>query len=330
MYPFTTADGVELRLTRFHAGDRGPVILSPGYGTSSLAFTIDTVDVNFPEFLGERGYDVWVLDYRASPALEASKTLYTLDEIAAYDYPAAVSTVRTQTGASSVQVVAHCVGSMTFLMAGLRGLEGVRSAVCSCLALHPVNVPLNRLRAWLRMPTLLRKLGIERISSAFHPDQPDDRLLGRLMRFYPAIERCGNEECQRIKFMYGDVFAHDKLNDETHESIGEMFGRMSMYTFEHITAMMRKGHVIDARGGDTYLPEIERLRLPITFIHGQRNHLFPPEGTQRTYELLRSANPPELYHRHVFPDYAHMDCFIGKDAAEDVYPTVVAELDALN
>ena len=38
----------------------------------------------------------------------------------------------------------------------------------------------------------------------------------------------------------------------------------------------------------------------------------------------------ELYSRHVIPGYAHMDCFIGQDAARDVYPTITAQLDRHN
>ena len=67
VYHFLTEDNVELRLTRYKGGAKGPVMLSPGYGTSTLAFTIDTVDTNFPEFLYANGYDVWLFDYRASP-----------------------------------------------------------------------------------------------------------------------------------------------------------------------------------------------------------------------------------------------------------------------
>src|SRR3982750_2910271 len=89
VHPFRTADGVELRLTRYNAGGKGPLIVAPGFGTSIRAYTIDTVETNFPEFLAEHGYDVWLLDYRASPELEASKQAFTVDEIATQDWPAA-------------------------------------------------------------------------------------------------------------------------------------------------------------------------------------------------------------------------------------------------
>ncbi len=82
MHHFTTDDGVELRLTRFNGGAKGPVILSPGFGTSSYAYLIDTTDTNYPEYLYEHGYDTWMLDYRASPSLASGATQFTLDDIA--------------------------------------------------------------------------------------------------------------------------------------------------------------------------------------------------------------------------------------------------------
>jgi cholesterol oxidase len=103
---FKTKDGVQLKLTRFEGGTKGPVIVSPGFGTSAHAYTIDTTETNFPEYLYERGYDVWVLDYRASPDLPSAATQFTLDDIARYDYPAAVDTVRAATGRDSVQIMA--------------------------------------------------------------------------------------------------------------------------------------------------------------------------------------------------------------------------------
>ena len=100
IHEFPTDDGVTLRLSRFRGGSKGPVILSPGFGTSSISFTIDTVATNFPEYLYEHGYDVWVLDYRASPLLPSSATQFTLDDVARYDYPAVVDTVRAESGAT--------------------------------------------------------------------------------------------------------------------------------------------------------------------------------------------------------------------------------------
>lgn len=330
VHEFPTDDGVTLRLTRYNGGGKGPIVCAPGFGTSIVAFTIDTVETNFPEFAVEHGYDVWLFDYRASPALPSAQTQFSVDEIAQKDWPAAVRQVRDVSGADDVQVVAHCVGSMSFLMAGLAGLEGVRSAVCSCLALFPLSPPLNKARAQVHLATVVNRLGLKRMSTDFNADQFDDQVLDTLMRLYPTHERCDNPVCRRIIFLYGDVFDHDRLNDATHWAVDEMFGTANTTTLRHMTKMMRKGQVVDRHGKNTYLPHVERLKMPIAFIHGAHNHLFVPEGTKRTFELLREANGDGLYRRHVFEDYAHMDCFIGEHAARDVYPTVVAELDEHN
>ena len=69
---FETDDKATLRLTRYRGGKKGPVLLAPGFGTPTLAYSIDTVDTNLPEALFASGYDVWLFDYRASPDLKLS------------------------------------------------------------------------------------------------------------------------------------------------------------------------------------------------------------------------------------------------------------------
>jgi len=326
---FETKDGVGLKLTRFEGGAKGPVILSPGFGTSALAFTIDTTETNLPEYLFERGYDVWVLDYRASPDLPSASTQFTLDDIALHDYPAAVDQVRSATGAESVQIVAHCIGSLTMLMSLANGLEGVRSAVASQLTLHPRVAPLNKVRSGLYLANFITALGVDTFTTGIEEERGwTERLYDAALRLYPAgRERCASAVCRRILFMYGEVFDHDQLNDATHEALHEMFGVANLRTFKQIARSIRKGHVVSADGEDVYVPAVDRLRIPIAFIHGEHNRLFLPEGSELTYEHLRRANGASDYTRHVIPHYAHMDCFIGRNAARDVYPVVAAELD---
>ena len=91
---FNTTDGVQLRLIRYRGGSKGPVMVAPGFGTSTFAYSVDTVDTNFPEYLVANGYDTWLFDYRASPELASSLTQFTLDDIATKDWPAAVARVR--------------------------------------------------------------------------------------------------------------------------------------------------------------------------------------------------------------------------------------------
>src|SRR5262245_11969907 len=294
VHAFTTDDGVELRLTRFNGGPKGPVILSPGFGTSAAAYTLDTTDTNFPEYLHEHAYDVWVLDYRASPALASGSTQFTLDDIAKYDYPAAVRTVREISGAGSVQIMAHCIGSATMLMSLALGLEDVRHAVASQVTLHPRAGTLNELRSGIYAGNIIQALGVDTLTT----DRDDDmswgeRLYERALQLYPSgEEECDLPFCRRVMFMYGEVYDHDQLNDATHEHLHEVFGVANMTTFKQITLALREGHIVAADGSEVYLPATDNMKLPITFLHGEHNRLFKPEGSQLTYDYLREKNGP--------------------------------------
>jgi cholesterol oxidase len=327
---FRTDDGVELKLTRYKGGGKGPVMMAPGFGTSTLAFTIDTVETNLPEALFAAGYDVWLFDYRASPALPSARTQFTLDDVAKRDYPAAVAKVREVSGAPDIQVMAHCVGSVTFLMAMMGGLQGVRSAVSSALTFYPVSTMANRIRAGLDLGTAAAKAGLENITTDFDSQKKLDVFIDNVLRLVPSKEQCTSAVCRRILGIYGDVYKHDNLNEGTHRAIHEMFGVANMTTFNHISLMVRKGQIVDKEGGDTYLPHIDRLAIPVTLVTGAENNLFLPEGTAKTLQTLSQANDATLYERIVFPHYAHMDLYIGRDSARDVYPTIVAQLDRFN
>jgi len=105
--------------------------------------------------------------------------------------------------------------------------------------------------------------------------------------------------------------------------------------------MIKAGHVLDAEGKNSYLEGISRanenasrnnivqLDLPITFMAGALNQEFLPQSSSRTYHWLRAHNPlsADSYHRHVFENYGHMDCFVGKNASVDIFPKIQQWLD---
>src|SRR5262249_28563583 len=78
--------------------------------------------------------------------------------------------------------------------------------------------------------------------------------------------------------------------------------------------------------GTTYLRNLQRLALPITYIHGEHNRCFLPESTQATFDALVAANGASLYRREVVSGYGDLDCIIGKHAARDVYPLILNHL----
>jgi cholesterol oxidase len=307
------------------------VILAHGLGVSSRIFSIDTIDTNLVEFLALHGYDVWLLDYRASVELPASKKQFSGDDIARYDYPAAVKEVRRLTGETSVQLLGHCFGASTVTMSLLAGLEGVRSVVISQVSLDVVAPPITRAKTGLHLPEALAKMGIERLDAAADTGEGwAGRLYDRVLGAQPVQgeERCKSATCHRITFMYAPLYEHDQLNDATHGVLHEMFGEANIRSFMHLGEIGRAGKLVDAQGQNIYEPHFDRLNLPITFIHGEENACFLPESTRLTYDRLRDKFDRRQYRRHVIPDYGHIDCMFGKNAARDVYPFVIEALDA--
>lgn len=333
VFPVRTQDGVELRLTRHRAGNKGPVLLAPGMGTSTQAFTLDTIDVNLAEFLAAHGYDVWLFDYRASSALDVSRTQFSLDEIGRYDYPAAVAKVLEVSGAASLQVVAHCVASAGLFVSLLGGFldRGVRSVIASQFMPHVSTTPLIDVKSKLRLPALLQALGVDVLSTEFNTNAGfAEQVYDALLRLYPAGagQLCDSPVCRRIRFMWGETFEHANLNHATHLAVHELFGDGNLTLFRQLAAIVRAGRLVDAQERDVYLPHLSRLALPITILQGSKNSLFLPKASLETFEALQHANPNVRYARREFDAYAHMDCFIGKRASADVFPYIVSELEA--
>ena len=329
VYPTRADDGTELLLTRYRGGQRGPVMLSHGLGVSSRIFSLDTIETNLLEYLFAHGFDVWLLDYRSSVELPAARSSYTADHIARLDYPAAVSQIRDITGVPEIDIVAHCFGSTTLMMAMLDGLAGVRSIVSSQIATHIEAPPLTDLKSGLHVPEALDALGFDRLDAG--TDERADwweRLFDKALSVYPIDPEdwTDNPVAKRVNFLYGQLWEQDQLNDKTHDNLDELFGIGAIEAFEHLAKMVRAKRLVDARGSDVYLPHPERLDLPVTFIHGAENACYLPESTEKTFRWLRKHNGGGKYARHVVPRYGHIDCIFGKDAVEDVYPLILRHL----
>lgn len=330
VYFVTTTDQQNLRLARYQGGSKGPVILSHGLGVSSSIFSTDTIENNLLEYLFAHGYDVWLLDYRASIDLPAANTEFSADEIALYDYPAVVAKVLEVTGARDVQMVAHCFGAVTLCMSMLAGLQGVRSILFSQIATHVIAPQAGKIKAGLYLPSVLEKFKVGSLTAyADTTENWQQKLLDFSLKFANVFnDQCQSAVCHRISFLYGQLYEHAQLNQMTHDNLHEMFGLANIKSFEHLALMVRTGHIVNAEGKESYLPHLDRLALPITFIHGELNQCFLPISTSTAFQLLQEKNGVSLYQRYVIPNYGHIDCIFGKNAVKDVYPYILNHLEA--
>lgn len=108
------------------------IILMNGFDLSTKPFVAQELNNhggNLATNLLNAGWDVWLFEYRASPLLDSSARYATMDDIAAFDIPAAIdhilSTVSTEIGTplewTQMFAFTHCVGSASMAMSLLGG-----------------------------------------------------------------------------------------------------------------------------------------------------------------------------------------------------------------
>jgi hypothetical protein len=210
-------------------------------------------------------------------------------------------------------------------------MGGVRQFVSSQMTPHVIVDRFGKFEAVFHLDKAFDIIGLHGLTTT-----PGGSLMGRgldeLLKAFPVPDSWKGlgPVCQRIYAIYGPVMKPENLNLATRGALGEMFGFGNLTAFHQISKIMAKASVVDQNGDDTYLPHVDRLKLPIAIMHGGDNVFLLPEGSERTYQWLREHNPPDLYTRHVVPSYAHLDCFIGKNAAVDVFPLILQEVERFN
>jgi pimeloyl-ACP methyl ester carboxylesterase len=334
-----TPDDVEIQLTRFRGGDKGPLIVVPGVSVRSGMFTVPTVKENFVQFLVNHGYDVWLLDWRGSNSLPLVQ--FTLDEAAENDFPAAVKFILSETKKDSVQAVVHCVGAIAFFMSLQAGkLPEVRCVACSQIALHPRVSPVTQFKTGiLHLAKLISDMGMKEVSPIPDPKYPlFSALLGGFVNL--IHHECDSTVCHRMSFMYGHMYPHNNVNLETHERQKDDYGPCNVTTLRHLEQCANRGfaakfdHGAQANqqkyGSETppsYVDDAKNLKIPITLVSGDLNNVFVKESTLQTYKWLCEQNGPSLYTRTVIPDYGHFDNFVGAQANKHCYPAYLEQLE---
>ena len=115
----STDDGLDLSMIRFCREESDDVVLVLHGLTTSSDMFIMPEHQNLVSYLLDNGFpDVWTLDYRMSNRHPYNRRThqYTMDDVALYDFPAALRELRQKVGSRRIHVVAHCLGSVSFLM----------------------------------------------------------------------------------------------------------------------------------------------------------------------------------------------------------------------
>lgn len=320
-----------LRVRGRHEPTREPVLLVHGAGVRAEIFRPPT-ERTFVDALLDDGWDVWLLNWRAS--IDLDPVAWTLDDAAAWDHPAAVAHVAEVSGATSMKAVIHCQGSTSFAMAAAAGLlPQVTTIVSNAVSLHPVipRVSVFKIRH-------LRPL-LQPFTPYLNPawgDEPDSAFAQGVRAMVNLSHReCRNSVCRQVSFTYGSgrpaLWSHANLDDATHEWIRGEFGKVPMSFFAQMDACLRAGHLVSVSNREG-LPDDYGVHAPNTdarwvLVAGRDNRCFLPQSQERTFAWLDRLAPGR--HRlHVVPGYGHLDIFLGRRAAHDVFPGMLQELAA--
>lgn len=331
--PFEAGDGHPLNLVHVEGerpATKGPVLLVHGAGVRAEIFR-PPVERHIVDVLVEDGWDVWLENWRASIDLEPTR--WTLDDAAVHDHPAAVRTVLDRTGADDLKAVVHCQGSTSFTMAATAGLlPEVSTVVTNAVSLHPVIPGFTRFKIRWLAPLLGRLIPYMNPRWGVSAPHTLAWALAQLTRL--THHECDNLVCRMVSFTYGTGFpclwSHDNLDAATHEWVKQEFAEVPFTFFGQMERCVARGHLV-AVTDRSELPRSLVAQPPQTdarfaFLAGRDNLCFLAESQQRSWDFF-DTHRPDHHTLHVIPGYGHLDVFMGRNAARDIGPLILQELE---
>ncbi len=340
-YNFDTADGLSLQWQRFQRGEsRDVVILLHGLTTSTDMFIMPE-HYNLVSYLHDHGFpDVWSLDWRGSGRftynLEPHR--FSIDDVAAYDIPAAIARLRTVIGKDvRLHIIAHCVGAIsTMVSLSLQSIDGLASVVINSVGLTP------RVGTWSGLKLKFAPFFVEKVLrypyvSPRMPQFPGFSLGKWLVPVLRLFHReCRDPACHFISFMWGSghpaAYEHHNMSVLTHSRLADLFGGTSMNFYRHIARMVGRGEACPyktkLKGFESLPPSYldaycQRQQPRTLLISGGSNHIFPGANQHLAAELKRRQAKVDVSYWEI-PSYGHQDVFMGQHAARDVFPRLIA------
>ena len=317
--------------------DRPAVLLLHGHTASADMFVLPETR-NMVDVLLDAGYEPWLLDWRGSCRLPYNETSarFSYDDVALYDLPEAVAYIRSQIGSRQLFVVAHCIGAMCLSMSMSAGLvPGLAAVVAQGVFLTPKVGGRTRVRM---------HLGGELLRTRYDHVPIDIRKTGLWSKYTPLFAiasrgaDCADPTCQMLHNsawgMSASLFVHDNLDERTHDRLAELFGAVPVWSLPHMRRIelahtMMRWNNSDLRYRalpENALDSAGRIDAPLMLLSGSQNKLWY-DSNKLCYDILTSRHP-ELDVRYVeVPGYGHVDTFIGRSAALDVFGHIIGFLD---
>ncbi|MFI6492383.1 alpha/beta hydrolase [Streptomyces sp. NPDC050564] len=329
--PFRAGDGVRLGLTRVDSGesDRPAVLLLHGHTASADMFLLPETR-NLVDVLLDDGYEPWLLDWRGSCRLPYNETgqKYTYDDVALYDIPEAVAHIRGRIGDRPLFVVAHCIGSLALSLSMTAGLvPGLAGVVSQGVFLTPKLAGRTSLR--MSVAGELLKTRIDHIPVDF-------RKVGLWSKYTPLFALasrkagCPDPTCQILhNSAWGtgaSLFVHEHLSATTHNRLAELLGPAPLWILPHLRRIELARSVVRWHDTDhryralppNALDAAARIDAPVLLLSGSENGLWL-DSQKLCHEVLAHRQPQLDVAYTEIPGYGHLDTFLGRGAALDVF-----------
>lgn len=336
---FWTEDKLGLSFTRFQRAGAGEateaVMIVHGLTTSTDMFIMPE-HYNLVSYLLDNGYrDVWCLDFRMSNrhSYNLFKHRYTMDDVALYDFPAALTELRRHIGAKPVHVITHCLGANSFVMSLFaKAIDGVSSVIANSVALTPRVPRWSKLKLTMAPGMVENVLGFPYLNPRWSEDPGLSRgkLFSRMIsKFHPE---CDVPACHMLSLMWGTgwpaLYSHSNLAEVTHERGGDLYGATSMNYYRHVLKQVKAGGAVKYsdspkydRLPDDYFQHAREIETPVLFMTGKSNRVFSDSNIVCHERLERIV--PGRHELHVFPGYGHQDPFMGERVAQDIFPRLL-------
>lgn len=327
-----TRDGWRLGVRHYHP-DRPdpaklPVILCHGLGLNATFWTL--TDDHLPAQLCDRGYEVFVFDFRASgensrvgweaqfnrflrqtPLLERGEGSWNIDDLVENDIPAILNYVERKTGRDQVNWIGHSLGGMMMFpyletspeSGRIANFVGMGSTIVQ--AEHPQTKMLNANRG---LCLLLRAMSTGRLGRPLMYFRFPG--LERIDRFYYTAE---NVDRTTISRFYGYA-----LEDPGPGALRQL------------APYLESGHLLSADRSIDYSARLGEIQVPSLLIAGDGDIISDIPSTELTYGGLGGADKTLLKFgkRHgSVADYGHCDLVWSRHAPKEIFPAVVDWLD---
>jgi cholesterol oxidase len=334
---FNTEDKLGLSFERFTRAECDDVVMIIHGLTTSTDMFIMPEHYNLVSYLLDNGFtDVWSLDFRMSNrhSYNLFRHRMTMDDIALFDYPAAIAKMKERIGDRRIHVICHCLGSVSFMMSLFgKSVDGITSVISNSVALTP------RVPRWSEVklkgaPFLIEYvLGFPYLNPrwSYEPGFSRGKVFSKINSLFHR--ECNVPACHVLSLMWGTgwpaLYNHENLADITHRRGGDLYGGTSMHYYRHVRKMVKAGGAVkydpnDPKYGklpNNYFQYALDIETPVLFMTGESNRVFADSNVY-CYQKLENLVPGK-HELQVFPNYGHQDVFMGKSNHVDIFPRLL-------